>query len=466
LELQNPVVGHYILTVTWDMPRAHPTNLVEYTGIEVLGVERENGFVAVLAQPPLLAVEKNAPDLLRLDAREWPEWPGGARDNAVLTYRYLRPGYRLVLAVQRFLDAEVLQALVDSAELTTVAAEDGQTMTEMKLSVRNHGRQFLQVELASGARVWSAFVDGQPVRPCSRQGKTLLPLERSSGSGEPISVEMTFIETNKFPRLRGSWSAASPKLDVPWKNAVWKFYLPQDYRYSRFRGTMTPQPATDAARISRYSLSEYTEQENLNRSSASMSWRYGLQAAQSKLAEGNIKEAADNYRQVKLKAGQGATPRAAEEQQLKQLETELGRMQGQNLIQAQNDFSFRNQGGVAVTNLQMPVGGAAGFPNQAAQSAGAFNFDTDAAARQWSKLQQIQDVAVAKLQPLRANLPLRGVLLSFKQALQTEMQKPLTVELFAANTRTIGWGRSALTVFGVFLVLWMTIALWPCHRSS
>ena len=99
----------------------------------------------------------------------------------MLAYRYLRPGYKLNLTAQRFDEAEVLQALVDTVRLTSVVSEDGQMMTEMALQVRNNARQYLEITLPPGAEVWCAFVAGQPVRPSRRNGKLLLPMERSSG---------------------------------------------------------------------------------------------------------------------------------------------------------------------------------------------------------------------------------------------------------------------------------------------
>ena len=53
VELQSKVRGEYLLTVTWELPRSGQTNLVELAGIQALGVEREAGYVAIIARPPL-----------------------------------------------------------------------------------------------------------------------------------------------------------------------------------------------------------------------------------------------------------------------------------------------------------------------------------------------------------------------------------------------------------------------------
>jgi hypothetical protein len=149
VELQNKVRGSFQLAVTFEQPIDAKTNALTFTGIEALGVERETGSVVVLAKAALQVVEKSATDqLLKIDARELPDWAGvSATAEAALVYRYLRPGFQLVCDLRRFGQATVLQALIDSAVLTTVVADDGQMMTEMSLKIRNNGLQHLEIEL-------------------------------------------------------------------------------------------------------------------------------------------------------------------------------------------------------------------------------------------------------------------------------------------------------------------------------
>lgn len=69
-----------------------------------------------------------------------------------------------------------------------------------------------------------------------------------------------------------------------------------------------------------------------------------------------------------------------------------------------------------------------------------------------------QQVAVAKVAPLRVNLPTRGVRYSFAQVLQTELRKPMTICLLAENTKVPSWtSRIGLSVLG-FGVLWLIVA--------
>ncbi|HVM47713.1 MAG TPA: type II secretion system protein [Candidatus Acidoferrum sp.] len=468
IELQSKVRGEYPLVVTWEMPRAGKTNLMELTGVQALGVEREAGYVAIVARPPLQVADQSGGELLsKIDVRELPPWAGQPDIATVLAYRYLRPGYKLVLDARRYDEAEVLQALIDNARLSTVVADDGQVMTELSLNIRNNGRQHLEVELPEKTTVWSAFVAGEPVRPSRRDGKLLLPLERDIASETPVTVELTFIGQDKFPKGSGMVSLTSPKFDLPLKNARWDLYLPPDYDYSKFAGSMNR--ASDAALPLEqvYSLSEYTGQQRAQEEQSQSAWRSGLESARKELAGNNLRQAVNSFNRAKSQSGNGkAEPTDGRE--LKQLEEEVRRAQGSNLINAQNDYFVSNVRRLDEQQaLQLQAGqgfaGAAGQQQQAAPAGGRLlnvymNYDADVASLQWDKLEKAQQVAVAKVAPLHVNLPTRGIRYSFTQVLQTEVRKPMTIRLLAENTRVPSWtARIGLAVLG-FALLWAIVA--------
>ena len=93
VELQNKLRGQHTFMVTWEQPRAAKTNApVELPAVEAVGVERETGSVAILAKPPLQVSEKAAStELMRIDARELPEWAApyasGAKGEQVVLAR-------------------------------------------------------------------------------------------------------------------------------------------------------------------------------------------------------------------------------------------------------------------------------------------------------------------------------------------------------------------------------------------
>jgi hypothetical protein len=424
IELQNKVVGVHVLTVTWEQPwnvKGQATEAVfDAAGVEAIGVERETGVFAVVSKSQLQIAPRSASaELVRADVQELPDWAGHADASTVLVYRYLRPGYKLSLAAQRFTQAEVLQALVEDARLTTVVADDGQMMTELALSVRNNGRQFLEIALPQGAQVWSAFVAGQAVRPSVRNGKLLLPLER--GADTATAVELIYVSADKFPRTKGAVDLASPALDVPVKNARWELFLPPDYGYSRFGGTMTREP--DAAPVVRtFSALEYREAEQEKSKEREIAATTSRDEVRRKLATGKLDDANRAYRM----ADRYGLVKDKEAGELKKLETDLRKAQSDNLLNAQqavvanNSAFFGQDGAKQVREVQSQL-------------------DAKTAEQQWERLQQAQEVVTAAARPLRVNLPARGLRHSFSQILQTEVGKPMLVSFVASNAKAANW---------------------------
>lgn len=442
--LQSKVRGHYLLTVTWEQPRTSATNLVELTGPTAEGVERETGTLAVLAKAPLHVSEARSAGLLKLDTRVWPEWAGQPETNAALAYRYLRPGYELAVEAKRFAEADVLQTIAENFSLTTVLAEDGQMMTALSLAVRNNGRQHLEIALPANTKeVWSAFVAGQAVRPSLREGRLLLPLENAGSDDAALAIELTYVSTNTFPANHGKVNLISPTLDVPFKNARWEVYLPPDYRYDEFAGTMSREMS--AAEAASFSFLDYSQKESAAKAEAWKGMKSEISSAKKQLAEGNVKEAQNYYSRALNRSAYNDN----RDEEAKQVEAELRRVQASNLVNAQQQFSIANNG--AFVGQQ---------PAQQQIRAGAANvqYDTAAAEQQWEKLQQAQEIAVAKVRPLRVNLPTRGLRHTFTQVLQTETGKAMTVGFSAANTKAVSWPKRIGGGAAGFVLLWAVVA--------
>ncbi|HRZ36139.1 MAG TPA: magnesium transporter [Candidatus Paceibacterota bacterium] len=453
IELQNKVMGLYRLTVPWEMPRGDSNTLV-LAGLQAVGVEREAGAVGLLTQGQLQLAPGDTPNqLLRIDARELPGWATSSHPGLpVLCYRYLRPGWTMRLDVRRFQDAAVLQGLVDSARLRTVLADDGQQMTQMELSIRNNGRQNLAVALPNEARLWSAFVDGQPVRPARRDDRLLLPLERPTTDDAPIAVEVVYVGRVDFPRVAGPVRLDSPWLDLPLKDARWELFVPPDYSYRRFAGTMSYESAEMVAVSQDFTFAEYQRQELSKQASFEARAVDFLQRARTEFATGNLDKA------TQLKGFKGAQIRdqqAAAE--FKRLEADVNRAQSIQLIEAQRNYVFLNNARLGLEGSDLAAEQAPDAPK---------DYDTRVAEQQVAQLQKVQALAETQVAPLRVNLPTRGLRFSFVQALQTEPNKPLTIRLHARNGRDRGWFQTAALWLGGLVLVWGCAAVALALRTS
>jgi hypothetical protein len=464
VELQNKVRGTYTLVVTWEQPRTASSNNLDLTGLRAAGMERETGYLIILARPPLQVQQESKTDeLIQIDARELPEWTGvlqtrsSTTEAPVLVYRYLRPGFALGLAVRRFDEAAVLQALVDNGQLTTVVADDGQSMTEMKLAIRNNGLQHLTVLLPLDSIVWSAFVAGQPVRPTRETNQHMLPLERSTSDDTPLSVELTFIGPTPFPKAKGRVRMLSPRLNVPLKNMRWDLYLPPDYEYDDFEGSMQHETAA-APVVKVYSQSDYSQQEQQQKSVRRSKVQTSLSNVRSQLAKGELQIANEDLNRA---AALNTKEDLKANQELETLQNEIARAQGSNLLEAQRAYVSDNFLRFNQQRLQVPAQGKA-TPTQQAQpspqAAQAIQYDAAAAEQQWRALARAQEITVTRVQPLRVNLPTRGLHHAFTQALQTETDKPMSILFQATNTRKISWFTRLIYLAGGFVALWIAVS--------
>jgi len=443
VEVQNTVFGQFQLQITWEKPVDLKTNTVELPAIQALGVERESGFVAVSGKKDLQVAEKSSSgELMKIDASELPAWVTGVQGQA-LTWRYIRPGYNLSVTAQRFADAAVLQALAEQVRLTSVLADDGQSMTEMQLVVRNNGLQDLEVQLPAKSTVWSAFVGGEAVRPTLSNGRLLLPLEASDAAADaPVTVELTYIGSEEFPSRSGEVHLTSPLLNVPLNNARWDVYLPPDYDYEKFAGSMAHE--TQAAPVLQvYSLSEYNAQELEKKHAKQVEASSFISNARKNAAISNIR-AID---QGKLN-GNFDSLDTTTRQELEEVKANVAL---QNSVNLNEQGRVYKDSGVVSKNSNFTI--AANSVSQSAEQAEYANNGL----LQWSKVAQAQQLAVARVQPLRVNLPTRGLHHAFTQILQTEVNKPLSIEFTAANTRSGGLFRRAFDCFLALLLLWAVV---------
>lgn len=444
VELQSKIRGVYTLTVSWEQPYDPKTGMIELAGVTARGVERETGFIDLVVRPPLQLAPVTVSNLLQVDTRDWPEWAGPAPEASALVYRYVRPGYTLVVKADQLKEAEVLQALIDNMHLTTVVAEDGQMITHMTLAVRNNARQFIEIELpGKSTNVWSAFVAGRAVRPSVRASKLLVPLDRSGADGSPVIVELVYTGTNHWPMRRGRVTFSSPTVDLPIKTAHWDMFLPPDYDYTDFGGSMK-QESVVTKRVS-FSLAEYVQQESQQHAEIVTRLKSELGSAKQKLAKGSVDEAYKDYARVQQVYLGG------EARELKELGDELRRAQVSNLLEAQSKFVFENVAPVQ----QRPT------PEVTQQA----TYDASVAEAQLTKVQQVHQAAEARLLPLRVTLPTHGLRIGFSQVLQTQPGKPLTVQFAAINTSTPNWLGRVLLYAGCFLVIWMLVAIVVKHTK-
>jgi len=257
------------------------------------------------------------------------------------------------------------------------------------------------------------------------------------------------VGTEPFPKTKGSVALASPRLDVPVKNARWELYLPPDYDYSRFKGSMThEEDAAPAVQV--YSSAEYFKQEKKNRVERQSEVSRAISNVKSQLALGNYRVANEDFNQA-LGLNTFVVQDEQARKELEELKLDLGRAQRSNLIEAQRQYTFDNVGKLAGKGMPQPEQQQ---KQQAEQAAQMVQYDEAAVDRQILAIQKGQEIVATRVQPLRANLPTRGARHAFSQVLQTEVNKPMTIQFTAASAKETGWFTWLVYLAGGFLLLW------------
>lgn len=241
------VKGNYALTVVLERSTKQESFSFPLPAVAAQGVERERGFFAVQVTG---GVEVTSGDEIKglqmVDVKELPSGlRGGATNPIVLAYKYLRHPFSAELKVVRHKTQPVLSAAIDSANYVVQVTEDGDCVTRAVYTVRNNRKQFLEVTLPEDEKIalWSSFVADKPVKPSkTKEGKILLPLEKSSYEGSELqsfTVEIIYY-SNLGARLHpmGAVSLNMPELDLPVSKSMLSVYAPGRLKYERYGGTM------------------------------------------------------------------------------------------------------------------------------------------------------------------------------------------------------------------------------------
>jgi hypothetical protein len=145
-------------------------------------------------------------------------------------------------------------------------------------------------------------------------------------------------------------------------------------------------------------------------------------------------------------------PELGDKKEFEQVEKDLRRAQASHLVSEQERQVMANA----------PASVAQTAPSRDERK----DQDLVAAEQQAEKLNKAQEVAAAKVLPLRVNLPTHGVRHAFTQVLQTEVGKPMTVQFAATNTRAASWPMRILAGAIALGALWALVSAVLSRRQA
>ena len=190
--------------------------------VRVPSAERETGGVAVDVVGPGEIGERTPHGLEPADALDLGAVVAGRESPSMVAFQY-KPltgtsPRDLSVSVTRYTPQAVLVANVEEARYDSLVGEDGRMLVRARYAVRNNQRSFLAVVLPRDSTLWSAALEGRPIRPgLSADGALLLPLQKGrTGEEAPVFiVELVYLQKTDRWSEKGTSQLSLPAVDLP-----------------------------------------------------------------------------------------------------------------------------------------------------------------------------------------------------------------------------------------------------------
>lgn len=225
--------------------------------LSVKNAQSETGEVLVEGVGTMELTSTEGGSLKRMDFKETnPYLRSLARATMQAAFRYHRGATetpKLALEWMRFPDCSVLAAVVERAVVTTLVTNEGRSLTEVRLTMKNQAQPFLKVELPQGASIVSADVAGEKVKPVEGSDGNRVPLLRPGfrPNGD-YEISFVFMHSGTPFAKKGGSEISLPKMDVPISILQWEVFLPEQYKVKDFGGDAIPANRVPAS----YSMME------------------------------------------------------------------------------------------------------------------------------------------------------------------------------------------------------------------
>ena len=180
LKVNNPAQRNHQFLLS--MVKSNSAAKAEIPLVNFNGSQRETGEVLVEGNGAmeLTATEKGG--LRRMDMKEIsPYLATLSRAGRHASFRYQKKAEAQAVALEwvRFPDSNVLSAVAQRAEVTTLVTSEGRSLTEVKLTLKNQAKPFLKVEFPPGSTILSSEVAGVKVKPVEGADGSRVPLLRA-----------------------------------------------------------------------------------------------------------------------------------------------------------------------------------------------------------------------------------------------------------------------------------------------
>ncbi len=222
-----------------DEPKDHSLPIVK-----ALGVDYQTGMIAVEGHTRLDV--QVATKLRRIDVGNMVDAEYKGRKRLLGAYAYVGENSDVKVSVFRHPGYGLPPTIVQRAELITQVAQGGVSQSVARFSLKTKAL-FAEIRLPENSSLWSALLNGKPIKP-QREGERIL-LSLPAGMSGIVDLQIAFQTKIGSLKLLGNLDLAAPKLflraaeddepkQVPVADLVWHLYLPQGYQVGRSHGSV------------------------------------------------------------------------------------------------------------------------------------------------------------------------------------------------------------------------------------
>lgn len=242
-----PVEQSARFTITGETHTAREGH-IQVPMLRLLNTEREGGGVAVEVLGAGEIKDVQAQGLEGADASDLGDTIANRQSPSLVAFRLRsnenRLNRSLMINMARYAQQAVLLANIEEARYQVLMSSEGKVLVQARYAIRNNQRNFLKITLPQGATLWSATLDGKPVRPGeSPDGGILLPLEKArTGDEAPaFAVELFYLSRQPAWSDKGQARLELPALDLPISKTGLVLYHPLLFKVTPTAGAFRTQ---------------------------------------------------------------------------------------------------------------------------------------------------------------------------------------------------------------------------------
>ncbi|HCE43766.1 MAG TPA: hypothetical protein DET40_09475 [Lentisphaeria bacterium] len=454
IELHQKVSGKYMLQAHYRIPYEKNTQ-VKIAPVVTEGTELQKGYLAVLSNDSLqVKLSDRKGEISEFDVRKIPAYfKVDYLSNAVMCFRTVGNDYSVILDAVRHKTADQLKAQIRNVNISSVVSPEGRVITSAQVSLINGNQNFLEMKLPEGSTLWSVLIDNQAVDVAQEKGNLLIPLRQGlSGAGRDQNIEIIYsLETAK------SWSAKNqiyngPSFNLPLRNVSWNLYLPKDFEYSKFRGTLDYFDR-EMAGLTYINLEDYDKGNERYNSENKKNAKAMLNEANRFAASGKKREAFEYFQSASNLSLNDAELNADVKGQWQQVQRD-------NSIQGLFSRRTAQKKGKSISQDEManaPV-------QQAVQTEDLNAIKQQLGGTEVTHLQTISDKiflqqqqAAAVPHPLRLTIPEGGTKLEFRRALEVTPFAPTQISFKAK--KNVSWRDFSEVYAGLVIILGLAVLI-------